>query len=297
MKNKFTIKKNVLFYKKKYMGRKKTVVDVPTREEIYRNNMPRRVLSLDISTACIGISLICDNGSDVPEILEITHVSPKIPKNVKGIEALIMRKNIFETEYLVPRKGIGITDVVIEEPLLSSNNVNTVATLLRFNGMIAEAVFRVLGIIPEFISSYNARMYSFPHLVSIRKFNKKGDEYPISHIKKDIKDNHLVLFGSYPFDIDKKAVMMNAVKDIYPDIPWVLDKKGELRKENYDMCDSLVCALAFANITKKGMDEPVITSTMVEKLENGGYLIEYTTKIWDKTYEKKLNLEPLQDKE
>jgi hypothetical protein len=63
------------------------------------------------------------------------------------------------------------------------------------------------------------------------------------------------------------------------------------------MCDSLVCALAFANITKKGMDEPVITSTMVEKLENGGYLIEYTTKIWDKTYEKKLNLEPLQDKE
>jgi hypothetical protein len=91
--------------------------------------------------------------------------------------------------------------------------------------------------------------------------------------------------------------MMNAVKDIYPDIPWVLDKKGELRKENYDMCDSLVCALAFANITKKGMEEPVITSTMVEKLENGGYLIEYTTKIWDKTYEKKLNLEPLQDKE
>ena len=70
------------------MGRKKTVVDVPTREEIYRNNMPRRVLSLDISTACIGISLICDNGGDVPEILEITHVSPKYLRMLKALKHL-----------------------------------------------------------------------------------------------------------------------------------------------------------------------------------------------------------------
>lgn len=273
------------------MGRKKEIKS--TKAEIYKSNMPRRVLSLDISTACIGISLICDNGTDVPEILEITHVSPKVSSKIKGIEALILRKNIFENEYLLPRKNIGITDVVIEEPLLSSNNVNTVATLLRFNGMISEAVYRVLGIVPEFISSYNARMYSFPHLVSIRKFNKRGDEYPISHIKKDLKDNHLVLFGSYPFDIDKKNVMMNAIKDIYPDIPWVLDKNGELRKENYDMCDSLVCALAYANITKKGEEKPIIVSSWVEKTDDGGYCVEYTTQIWGQQYDKKLTLSPI----
>ena len=46
-----------------------------------------------------------------------------------------------------------ITDVVIEEPLLSSNNINTVATLLRFNGMIADAVYNTLGLVPIFISS------------------------------------------------------------------------------------------------------------------------------------------------
>lgn len=277
------------------MGRKKEVK--PTKAEIYRDNMPRRVLSLDISTACIGISLICDNGDDIPKILEITHVSPKVSSKIKGIEALILRKNIFENEYLLPRKNIGITDVVIEEPLLSSNNVNTVATLLRFNGMISEAVYRVLGIVPEFISSYNARMYSFPQLVSIRKYNKKGEEYPISHIKKDLKDNHLVLFGSYPFDIDKKNVMMNAIKDIYPDIPWVLDKNGELRKENYDMCDSLVCALAYANITKKGEEKPIIFSSLIEKTENDGYSIEYTTQIWGQQYDKKLFLSPCNTQE
>jgi hypothetical protein len=50
--------------------------------------------------------------------------------------------------------------VVIEEPLLQSNNVNTVATLLRFNGMISKSVFDTLGV-PDFISSYDARKYSF----------------------------------------------------------------------------------------------------------------------------------------
>jgi hypothetical protein len=135
-------------------------------------------------------------------------------------------------------------------------------------------------------------MYSFPNLVSLRKYNKKGNEYPITHIKKDIKDNHLVLFGSYPFDIDKKNVMMNAIKDVYPDIPWVLDKNGELRKENYDMCDSLVCALAYANLTKKGEEKPLIVSSLIEKTEDNGYSIEYTTEIWGKKYDKKLILSP-----
>jgi hypothetical protein len=48
--------------------------------------------------------------------------------------------------------------VVIEEPLLQSNNVNTVATLLRFNGMISKSVFDTLGVVPDFISSYDARI-------------------------------------------------------------------------------------------------------------------------------------------
>jgi hypothetical protein len=62
--------------------------------------------------------------------------------------------------------------VVIEEPLLQSNNVNTVATLLRFNGMISKSVFDTLGVVPDFISSYDARKYSFPELMSVRKFKK-----------------------------------------------------------------------------------------------------------------------------
>ena len=259
------------------------------------NVYPRVILGLDISTACIGACLVKDDGvGDVPEIQILTHKSPKVGKKIKGIEALFIRKNIFEEEFIKTLTGYGITDVVIEEPLLSSNNVNTVATLLRYNGMIAESVYRILGIVPNFISSYDARTYSFPELVALRKFNKKGEEYSFSHVKKAIKDNHIVLFGAYQFDIDKKNVMMNMVNEVYPEIPWILDKNGELKKENYDACDSLICALAYVNINHHGIEQPVITNSNYEETDTE-IQINYTTKIWDRTYEKRLILKKEDD--
>lgn len=253
---------------------------------------PRIILGLDISTACIGVCIVKDNGDDKPEILYLSHKTPKISRKIKGIEALFLRKQIFEEEFIIDiTSKYNITDVVIEEPLLSSNNVNTVATLLRFNGMISESIYRIIGVVPNFISSYDARMYSFPELVSIRKYNKKGEEYSLKHIMDAIKKDNIVLFGSYPFDVDKKTVMMNMVNEMYQNngISWILDKNGELKKENYDACDSLICAIAYININHYGVEKPTIT--VYNKIEtNEEIVINYTTKIWNKIYEKTLRL-------
>lgn len=256
------------------------------------NLYPRIILGLDISTACIGVCVVKDDGINKPEILHLSHKTPKINRKIKGIEALCLRKQIFEEEFIAHiATAFTITDVVIEEPLLSSNNVNTVATLLRFNGMISEAIYRNLGVVPNFISSYDARTYSFPELVSLRKYNKKGVEYSEKHIDKAIKDNSIVLFGSYPFDIDKKSVMMNMVNEIYnsDEIEWILNKKGELAKENYDACDALICTLAYININRYGLDKPTIISHSKQVTDN---TIEYNyiTKIWNKEYKKHLIL-------
>jgi hypothetical protein len=253
---------------------------------------PRIILGLDISTACIGVCIVKDNGDDKPEILYLSHKTPKISRKIKGIKALFLRKQIFEEEFIIDiASKYNITDVVIEEPLLSSNNVNTVATLLRFNGMISESIYRIIGVVPNFISSYDARMYSFPELVSIRKYNKKGEEYSLKHIIDAIKKDNIVLFGSYPFDVDKKTVMMNMVNEMYQNdgISWILDKNGELKKENYDACDSLICAIAYININHYGVEKPTIT--VYNKIEtNEEIVINYTTKIWNKIYEKTLRL-------
>ena len=263
---------------------------------------PSLILGLDISTACIGISIIYDDGVNQPLIELISHVSPKIDNSIKGIEALILRKQIFEENFLDKMDEIlaninsplkKITDVVIESPMIyasGGSNAATVATLLQFNGILSDSIYRTLHIVPDYVSSYDARMRSFPELLAIRKFNKKGNVYPYSHIKKALDENTLILFGSYPFDCDKKCVMMNVVSEKYPGIPWIYNKKGQLKKENYDSCDALVCALAHSNTKRYGELVPQIISYNVEETEEN-IIVEYIMRVWDKDYKKKIVLE------
>lgn len=269
--------------------KKKKNIETPITEKKY----PSLVLGLDISTACIGASIVFDDGINKPEIIKLTHIVPKVDKNIKGIEALILRKQIFEEEFLMKIKDMKITECVIESPLnfaTGNSNAVTVAQLLQFNGLLSEAVYRVLGIVPNYVSSFDARMRSFPELLSVRKFNKKGVEYPLSHIKKAINDNHLTLFGSYPFDCDKKTVMMNLVNEMFTDLNWVYDKKGNLKKENFDACDSLVCVLAYINEKKYGTMNPFIKNhTITETAEK--IIIEYVMDVWGTEYPKKIVLE------
>lgn len=238
-------------------------------------------LGLDVSTACIGISIIVDDGSDYGKIIELTHISPKVSSKIKGIEQLFLKKKIFE-EFLIKYKDFGIDHVVIEEPLLRSNNVNTVSTLLRFNGMVSDCVYNILGIVPHYISSYDAREYSFPELMSIRKYGKDEKQYEYSKIHKEIKDCKLVLFGGYPWTIDKKTVIQGKVADVFPDIEWLYNKKEELKKENFDACDAYVAVLGFMN--KKRFGDLSFSSEIVGESNDGKGTREivYTVKYWNR---------------
>ena len=87
-------------------------------------NKPK-ILGLDISTKTIGFALFDISGS---KLLELTHFSPKIkPQPEDKLEELMMKANTFQ-KHLEGYKGMGITRVIIEEPLLNSNNVYTVGT-------------------------------------------------------------------------------------------------------------------------------------------------------------------------
>lgn len=244
----------------------------------------RIVLGLDVSTTTIGCCLMSVSDS-TREILKLTHITPKVSSKIKGSETLFIKRKIFEDEFLNQYKEYGITDVIIEEPLSSSNNINTVSTLMKFNGMISDSVYRALNIVPNYISSYDARKYSFPELLAIRKFNKKGEPYPLKTIKKSIKDDNLVLFGSYLWDVAKKDVMLGLFSDKYPDIPWIYDKNGELKKENFDASDSAICCLGFLNKEKHGEIIPKIEN-VIENKEN----IFYDVKIWNNVYKHNIDI-------
>ena len=186
-------------------------------------NTPK-VLGLDVSTKTIGIALF-----DIPsqQLLELTHVSPvPKPKSENKIEELI-RKSEIVRQKLIEYKDFGITKVIIEEPLLNSNNVYTIQTLLRFNTLICKEIYDALGIVPEFISTYNSRKFAFPELV------QENDK------KK------FVLFGGLPKDVDKKMIIWEKVAKIEPQITWHYTKNNTLKKENFDQTDAYTCVLGF----------------------------------------------------
>ena len=171
----------------------------------------RIILGIDISTACLGVSLARYDGTNV-EILKLSHVKPKISRKIKGTESLFMKTKQFKEQFIEKYKDIGLTDIIIEEPLPNSQNNNTVTTLLRFNGMISQSIYEATGVVPKYISSYDARKYAFPELMAVRKFNKKGEQYNEKKIKNALKNNELVLYGDYPFDCEKKHIVWNKNK-------------------------------------------------------------------------------------
>ena len=198
------------------------------------------ILGLDVSTKTIGIAIFEDMG-DKGDLKLLHHVTPKVkPKRDNKWEEMFEKVNIFEKEFLNECGDLNIKRVVIEEPLLRSNNVNTVGTLLRYNGMISRSVYDALNIVPDYVSSYDSRKYAFPELMAIRTHNKKGEPYT----EKQIAKNKPVLFGGYPWTVDKKEVVWEMVADLEPQITWLYTKNKTLKKENYDMTDAYACVRA-----------------------------------------------------
>lgn len=186
-------------------------------------NTPK-VLGLDVSTTTIGVALFDIQSK---ELLELTHVSPlPKPKQDNKIFELIQKSEIFRIK-LEEYKNLGVTKVIIEEPLLNSNNIYTVQTLLRYNSFVTKQIYDTLGIVPDYISTYNSRKFAFPELV---KENDKGK---------------FVLFGGMPKDIDKKMIIWEKVAKKEPQINWVYTKNNTLKKENFDMSDAYCCVLGY----------------------------------------------------
>jgi len=196
-------------------------------------NSPK-ILGLDVSTKVIGWSIFDINSS---KLLEASHFSPKIiPQPEDKIEELLKKAEAFK-KHLEKYKDFSIIKVVIEEPLLQANNLYTVGTLIRYNSMILKECWDVFGVVPSFISTYDARKFGFPDLVAK---NDKGK---------------FVLFGGLPKDIDKKHIIWEHVNAVCPEVEWLYDKNGKLKKENYDISDSIACIIGYINMQKSVEDE------------------------------------------
>lgn len=194
-----------------------------------KNSKEYYILGLDVSTKTIGVSLFNDKG----RLLELTHISPKVkPIPTDKTEELIKKAELFR-KFISRYEKLNVKHIVIEEPLLRSNNANTAGVLMKFNGMITKIVYDIFdGVIPSYITTYEARKNAFPQLMGQNSKNK------------------ITLFGGYPPDTDKKVVVWELVSKREPQVKWLYDKKGKLKKENFDMSDSYTVVLAYMNMGK-----------------------------------------------
>lgn len=261
-------------------------------KEKMEENKIRIILGIDISTTCLGVSLARYDGKDI-EILKISHVKPKVPRKIKGTEALFLKAKQFKEEFIEQYKDVGLTDIVIEEPLPNSQNNNTVTTLLRFNGMISQSIYEATGIVPKYITSYDARKYGFPELMAIRKFNKNGEAYSIDKIRKALKKNELVLWGGYSWDCQKKLILWNKISEMFPNIQWQYNKQGELKTENFDASDSFVCVLGYINKEKYENTTAKIIEYKEDNIKSNNINItrfKYKVDFCNKVFEKVIDL-------
>ena len=159
--------------------------------------------------------------------MELTHFSPKLkPLPESKLEQLLLKSESFK-EVIEKYKGIGISKVIIEEPLLNSNNIYTVSTLMRYNAFIMKTIHDILNVVPELISTYDSRKFAFNELFVE---NKKGKK---------------VLFGGYEKGCDKKHIIWQKVSDQQPHITWTYTRNNTLKKENFDMTDAYTCVLGY----------------------------------------------------
>lgn len=248
----------------------------------------RIILGMDISTTCCGVSILKYNANTgEKEIMYIGSVKFKTQKGLTTEDSLFVKSRQFTEDFINKYKDIGITDIVIEAPLPNSNNLMTVHTLARFNGMLSQSIFDAISVAPQYISSYDARKYAFPTLMSVRRYDKKDEPYPIDKVRKAIKKNELTPFGGYTYSTDKKYVLWELINKSYDGIVWQYNKNGELKKENFDASDSLVAILGWINYIKYHDDEPKVVDMSENNIsDNDGNTftkITYSVRFCDET--------------
>lgn len=184
-------------------------------------------LALDISTTCIGVSVLREDGI-------LTHMSYIKLDKIKGVDdndTFFLKAKHFQ-DYIRQFKASSITTICIEDPLQAGNNQFTANKLIRFNGVCSFILLEELGIQPTYLTVHDIRRTLCPEFLR----TEKGKQ---------------IFF--IPKNIDKKEYIWKIIDKTYPGQNWIVDKKGVLKKENFDMSDSVAINLAhrIQNIKKQ----------------------------------------------
>jgi hypothetical protein len=181
-----------------------------SRETIRCKNYLRgcmNTLGLDISTSITGATILKE-GKIIETFFWDTRNKRKFPTFYE--KAKFIKENI-----LTIKKKHGITNIYIEQSLQSFrsgfSSAQTLSTLARFNGVVSWFCFEIFGMQPEMIAATSARKQAGVGI-------KRGD--------------------------NAKEKVLQFVIDNFPQIEIQYTKHGNPKPGTYDLCDSIIIALA-----------------------------------------------------
>ena len=165
------------------------------------------VLGIDVSTSITGVTVIAENGLYLTEFYD-TRNKNKYPSLYE--KASFIKQKLIEIKNTWP-----IEEIFIEQSLQSFrsgfSSARTLSTLSRFNGIVSWLCYEIYEIEPKMIAASSARKNAG---VSI----KRGE--------------------------NAKEKVLQFVVDKYPQIIVEYTKHGNPKPGTYDMCDSVIIALA-----------------------------------------------------
>ena len=184
--------------------------------EQYNQHM-KKVLGLDISTSITGVALINDN-EPCSNIIRLEYIDFKKCKTV--LDKAEHVKEVF-VEWKSDPDFCGIDKIYVEEAMQrftpGMSSMQTIGSLLRFNGIVSWLVYDILLMQPEYIAVGHARKTCG---VKVQQKKRCGG---LSHKEQTFK---------YMADHDLK------------DVTWEKKKNGDVVDRAYDMCDAYVIARA-----------------------------------------------------
>jgi hypothetical protein len=191
---------------------------------------PKYILSLDVSTSTLGISLFEDMG-DHGRLAILTHFEPKInPEPPTQLERLKEKADLCVQKISQDFSEYNISSIIVEKPLLNSISQKVAKLLEIFNEYFTKQLSTKMNVKVDFITVDDARRYGLPELLG--KNGKMMSDFP-----KKIAD-----LGKNEWS---KFLIMYLVSQRYPKIKWLLNSTLKVNKKNFDRADSVVAGLGY----------------------------------------------------
>jgi len=167
----------------------------------------KTTLGLDISTSITGATIMVDG--------KLTSTFVWDTRNKRKFPTFYEKAKFIKQNLLTIKESHDITNIYIEQSLQSFrsgfSSAQTLSTLARFNGVVSWFCFEIFGMQPEMIAATSARKQAGVGI-------KRGD--------------------------NAKEKVLQFVIDNFPQIEIQYTKHGNPKPGTYDLCDSIIIALA-----------------------------------------------------